>query len=106
VRPSSRYERKQRPGRRHPDPHDLSRRRCSSAHHADQHTPVCVQVVRAALKEGKRMLRDEPPRPGAAMVQFKKALMLARKDETLKVQERYASLSPTPGSLRAAVLTH
>ena len=40
------------------------------------------------------------------MVQFKKALMLARKDETLKVQERYASLSPTPGSLRAAVLTH
>ena len=52
-----------------------------------------TQVVRATLKEGKRMLREEPPRPGAAMVQFKKALMLARKDENLKVQERCEQLS-------------
>jgi hypothetical protein len=52
-----------------------------------------AEVVRATLKEGKRMLREEPPRSGAAMVQFKKALMLARKDENLKVQERCEHLS-------------
>jgi tetratricopeptide (TPR) repeat protein len=38
-----------------------------------------VDQARAALREGKRLLRVEPePRPGPAMVQFKKALMLTR----------------------------
>ena len=65
-----------------------------------------TQVVRATLKEGKRMLREEPPRPGAAMVQFKKALMLARTDENLKVQERCEQLSLSLSLSLSWILQH
>jgi len=66
-----------------------------------------MNEARAALKEGKRLLRLDTPTPGPAMVQFKKALMLTRMQNDRNLERRamrgLAAAKRLQGDLRGSV---
>lgn len=66
-----------------------------------------MNKARAALREGKRLLRLDTPTPGPAMVQFKKALMLTRMQGDRNLERRamrgLAAAKRLQGDLRGSV---